>query len=85
MDQGFRREEGSFGLVALDVHADQTVGVESGAGQLLDLAGGWECACFVPELWERLKVETPAWTDERGVPGLEIGRASCRERVSTRV
>ena len=54
MDQSIRREEGSFGLVALDVHTDQTVGVEGSAGQLFNFAGGGEDACFVPELWERL-------------------------------
>ena len=56
--------------MALDVHADQAVGVKGGTGQLFDFAGNGEHVCCVPEFWERLHMETPTRADERRVPGL---------------
>jgi hypothetical protein len=54
MDQSPGGEEGRSGLVALDVHADQTVGVKGSAGQFFDFGGRGGDVCFVPEFWERL-------------------------------
>ena len=48
VDQSLSGVKGRGGLVARDVHADQTVGVKGCAGQLLDVAGGDEHICFVP-------------------------------------
>jgi len=54
MDQSPGGEEGRSGLVAFDVHANQTVDVKGSAGQLFDLVGRGEDVCFVPEFRERL-------------------------------
>ena len=40
------------------------------------------CLCAVPNFFPEAKVKTwPLWAQRHLVLGLEIGRASCRERV----